>query len=250
MLNFALCDDNYSAIDKLSKMLNSILISNNLKGQITFTSSSPDKLLNFVKHNPVHVLLLDIDLKSTKSGIELAEQIRAIDKSVYIIFITGHFEFSLIAYKCKTFDFLAKPLTKERFEETILRLYSDVFGDTSRYIRLDNNKTVIKEDSIRFIKKDGMKVIFHTDTRDYETYSSFNKISDMLPYNFVRCHKSYIVNMDKITDIDTVDNSIYFSKNDKCFIGPKYKNNFMEVFKNEYFTDDMVSIDCAKRDVI
>ena len=37
MLNFALCDDNYSAIDKLSKMLNSILISNNLKGQITFT---------------------------------------------------------------------------------------------------------------------------------------------------------------------------------------------------------------------
>lgn len=153
MLNFALCDDNYSAIDKLSKMLNSILISNNLKGQITFTSSSPDKLLNFVKHNPVHVLLLDIDLKSTKSGIELAEQIRAIDKSVYIIFITGHFEFSLIAYKCKTFDFLAKPLTKERFEETILRLYSDVFGDTSRYIRLDNNKTVIKEDSIRFIKK-------------------------------------------------------------------------------------------------
>ena len=247
MLNFALCDDNYSAIDKLSKMLNSILISNNLKGQITFTSSSPDKLLNFVKHNPVHVLLLDIDLKSTKSGIELAEQIRAIDKSVYIIFITGHFEFSLIAYKCKTFDFLAKPLTKERFEETILRLYSDVFGDTSRYIRLDNNKTVIKEDSIRFIKKDGMKVIFHTDTRDYETYSSFNKISDMLPYNFVRCHKSYIVNVSKITDIDLADNLISFTKNDQCYIGPIYKNDFMEVLKNEHFTNNMVSIDCIRR---
>ena len=242
MLNFALCDDNYSAIDKLSKMLNSILISNNLKGQITFTSSSPDKLLNFVKHNPVHVLLLDIDLKSTKSGIELAEQIRAIDKSVYIIFITGHFEFSLIAYKCKTFDFLAKPLTKERFEETILRLYSDVFGDTSRYIRLDNNKTVIKEDSIRFIKKDGMKVILHTPTRDYETYSSFSKISDMLPNNFVRCHKSYIVNMSKITDVDISDNTISFNNTDICYIGPKYKNDFMEVLKNEYFTNNMVSI--------
>ena len=237
MLNFALCDDNYSAIDKLSKMLNSILISNNLKGQITFTSSSPDKLLNFVKHNPVHVLLLDI---------ELAEQIRAIDKSVYIIFITGHFEFSLIAYKCKTFDFLAKPLTKERFEETILRLYSDVFGDTSRYIRLDNNKTVIKEDSIRFIKKDGMKVIFHTDTRDYETYSSFNKISDMLPYNFVRCHKSYIVNVGKISDIDIPKNTIHFSNNDSCYIGPKYKEILMEVLENEYDTDDMVSFDIAK----
>ena len=52
--------------------------------------------------------------------------------------------------------------------------------------------------------------------------------------------------MDKITDIDMVDNTISFTKNDKCYIGPKYKNNFMEVFKNEYFSNNMVSIDCAK----
>lgn len=247
MLNFVLCDDNPSAIEKLSKMLNSIIISHNLSGQITFSTNNPNELLKYVKSHTTHVLLLDIELKSSITGIEIANKIREVDKNVYIIFITGYFEFGMLAYKCKTFDFLQKPLTKERFEETILRLYSDILGNKTRYIRLDNDKTIIKENSIRFIKKDGMKVIFHTDTRDYETYSSFSKISDMLPYNFVRCHKSYIVNMDKITDIDTVDNSIYFSKNDKCFIGPKYKNNFMEVFKNEYFTDDMVSIDCAKR---
>ena len=246
MLNFVLCDDNPSAIEKLSKMLNSIIISNNLNGQITFSTNNPNDLLKYVKSHPTHVLLLDIELKSSMTGIEIAKKIRELDKNIYIIFITGYFEFGMLAYKCKTFDFLQKPLTKERFEETILRLYSDVFGNKTRYIRLDNDKTIIKEDSIRFIKKDGMKVIFHTDTRDYETYSSFSKISDMLPYNFVRCHKSYIVNMDKITDIDMVDNTISFTKNDKCYIGPKYKNNFMEVFKNEYFSNNMVSIDCAK----
>ena len=246
MLNFVICDDNISAIDKLSKMLNSIIISHNLKGEITFTTDSPTELLKYVKNNQVHVLLLDIDLKSPTSGLEIAEKIRAVDKSVYIIFVTGHFEFGMVAYKYKTFDFLQKPLTKERFEETILRLYSDVFGNKDKYIRLDHNKTVIKENSIRFIKKDGMKVIFHTDTRDYETYSSFNKISNMLPYNFVRCHKSYIVNMAKITDIDMTENSISFTANDKCFIGPKYKNNFMEVLKNEYFTNNLVSIDYTK----
>ena len=240
MLNFALCDDNFSAIDKLSKMLNSIIISHNLQGQITFSTSNPNELLNYIKNNPIHVLLLDIDLKSSTSGLQLAEKIREIDKNVYIIFVTGHLEFGLVAYKYKTFDFLQKPLTKERFEETILRLYSDIFGNKSKYIRLDNNKTVIKENSIRFIKKNGMKVIFHTDTRDYETYSSFSKISDMLPYNFVRCHKSYIVNMTKITDIDIANNSINFTKNDKCYIGPKYKNYFMEVLNDEYFTNNMV----------
>ena len=152
----------------------------------------------------------------------------------------------MLAYKYKTFDFLQKPLTKERFEETILRLYSDIFGDKTRYIRLDNDKTVIKENTIRFIKKEGMKVIFHTDTRDYETYGSFSKISDMLPYNFVRCHKSYIVNMAKITDIDITNNLISFNNNDQCFIGPKYKDDFMEVLKNEYFTNNMVRVDYAK----
>ena len=203
-------------------------------------------LLKFVKNNPTDVLLLDIDLKSSTSGLQIAEKIRAVDKDIYIIFVTGHFEFGMVAYRYKTFDFLQKPLTKERFEETILRLYSDIFGNKTDYIKLDNDKTVIKENTIRFIKKDGMKVIFHTDTRDYETYSSFSKISDMLPYNFVRCHKSYIVNIDKITDIDMNDNLVFFNKTDKCYIGPKYKNNFMEVLENEYFTNNLVSIDCAK----
>ena len=246
MLNFVLCDDNPSAIDKLSKMLNSILISHNLKGQITFKTTNPLDLLDYVQHNTVHVLLLDIDLKSSTTGLQIAERIRSVDKSIYIIFVTGHFEFGMLAYKYKTFDFLQKPLTKERFEETILRLYSDIFGDKTRYIRLDNDKTVIKENTIRFIKKEGMKVIFHTDTRDYETYGSFSKISDMLPYNFVRCHKSYIVNMAKITDIDITNNLISFNNNDQCFIGPKYKDDFMEVLKNEYFTNNMVRVDYAR----
>lgn len=247
MVNFVLCDDNFGALDKLSRMLNSIIISNNLKGQITYTTDNPTNLLNFVNNNPTDVLLLDIDLKSSTSGLEIAEQIRKIDKSIYIIFVTGHFEFGMVAYKYKTFDFLQKPLTRERFEETILRLYSDIFGDKVKYIKLDNDKTVIKENDIRFIKKDGMKVIFKTDTRDYETYSSFSKISDMLPYNFVRCHKSYIVNIDKIMDINLADNIITFSKDEKCYIGPKYKEKFLEVLNDGYFSNNLDGYDYAKR---
>ena len=250
MLNFVICDDHPSAIEKLSKMLNSIIISNNLKGEIIFSTNNPQELLKFVRNNQTHVLLLDINLKSSISGLQIAEEIRKVDKSIYIIFITGHFEFGMVAYKYKTFDFLQKPLTRERFEETILRLYSDVFGSTDKYLRLDNDKTVIKINSIRFIKKDGMKVIFNTDTREYETYSSFSRISDMLPYNFVRCHKSYIVNISKITDIDFSNNLILFTSNDKCYIGPKYKNKIMEVLENGNFTSNLVCIDYTKSNVI
>ena len=68
----------------------------------------------------------------------------------------------------------------------------------------------------------------------------------MLPYNFVRCHKSYIVNIEKISNIDLSENTIYFSNSDKCYIGPKYKNNFMEVFENEYFSNDLVCANYTK----
>jgi len=241
MLNFALCDDSQTAINKLSKMLESIIIQNNLDGQIVFSTKNPSDLLKYVKNNPVNVVILDIDLNNDISGLKLAEMIRKQDKNIYIIFITGHLEYGLVAYQYKTFDYISKPLTFERFQGTILRLYEDISEDNPRYIRLDNNKTIIPENSIKYIQKDGMKLVFTTDTRTYEVYNSFHKIEEQLPKQFVRCHKSYIVNLDKINNIDFSTNIISFTGNEKCYIGPKYKNNFKEVFTNGNFTNNMDS---------
>ena len=243
MLNFVLCDDNQNAIDKISKMLESIFIRNSLDGQIVFSTINPTSLLNYVKNNTVNVAILDIDLKDNISGLHLADKIRKQSKNTYIIFITGHLEFGLAAYRYKTFDYISKPVTIERFEETILRLFDDMYGDNTRYIKLDNDKTIIPEKNIRFIRKDGMKLVVHTDTRDYVTYNSFTKIQDILPEQFVRCHKSYIVNLNKVTDVNMSNNTISFTERDKCFIGPKYKNNFMEVFKNGNFSNDLECFD-------
>ncbi len=199
--------------------------------------TNPNDVLNFVKTNNVDVLFLDIDLKSKISGIDLASNIRKYNKNIYIIFTSAHLEYVLIAYKCKTFDFIPKPIAYERVEDTIVRLIDDVnFGGRGgSFIRIDNKYTIC-EDSINFIKKDGMKLIFYTDTRNYETYNSFNKISEELSPNFVRCHKSYIANINKISDIEMSSNTIKFGGNKtdyKCFIGPKYKNKLMEVLKND-----------------
>ena len=117
------------------------------------------------------------------------------------------------------------------------------------FIRLDNRNTIINQDHVRFIKKDGMKLIFHTDTRTYETYNSFNKISNELPSNFVRCHKSYIANINKISNINSNSNLIVFDpdSNLKCSIGAKYKNNLMEVLKNHgNFSNNLDNTDDRK----
>ncbi len=244
MLNFVLCDDNKAILDRLNNMLESLFIKHHFDAQVTFTSTKPENTLKYIRSNIVNVIFLDIDLKSKISGLDLAKEIRKQNKQVYIIFTSAHLEYVLIAYQYKTFDFIPKPITIERLEETIMRIMEDISGvqKKSKFIRLSNRNTIIDEDSIRFIKKDGMKLVFFTDNRTYETYSSFAKISEELPNNFVRCHKSYIANINKITNVSSVDNTIAFDANNevKCYIGPKYKNKVMEVLKNDgNFTNNL-----------
>ena len=246
MLNFVLCDDSKTALNKLSRMLESIIIQNKLDGQIVLSTQSPSTLLKYVKNNPVNVAILDIDLNNDISGLKIAESIRKYDKNIYIIFTTGHLEFGLVAYRYKTFDYIAKPISYERLRETIFRLYDDISSDTPKYIRFDNNKTIIPENSIKYIQRDGMKLVFTTDTRTYEVYSSFSKLEPFLPKQFVRCHKSYIVNLDKIININFSSNTISFSANQKCFIGPKYKNYFKEVFHDGNFSNNLDCVNNAK----
>lgn len=232
MLNFVICDDNLNILSKLETMLENIFVKNGFEAKVAFTSDNIDDTLTHIDANKVDVLMLDINLKAGKSGLELAEVVRKKNKDVYLIFTTGHLEYAMVAYKFKTFDYLAKPITYDRLEDTVKRLFEDINGLPKKYIKIDNKNTIIDESQIHFIKRDGMKLIFHTSSRDYDTYSSFAKLEDKLPENFVRCHKSFVINLDNVKNMDSVTSTIYLNDDSSCSIGPKYKQELMEVIKN------------------
>ena len=232
MLNFIICDDNLNILNKLKTMLENIFVKNNFEANVSYTSDNIDDILSYVDDNKVDVLMLDINLKADKSGLELAEAVRKKNKNVYLIFTTGHLEYAMVAYKFKTFDYLAKPITYDRLEDTVKRLFEDINGLPKKYIKIDNKNTIIDESQIHYIKRDGMKLIFHTSSRDYDTYSSFAKLDDKLPENFVRCHKSFVINLNNVKNVDPVTCTIYLTDDSSCNIGPKYKQEFMEVLKN------------------
>ena len=234
MVNFVLCDDNIQLLSKLKDMLESIFIKYDLNACIKFTTNKIDDLISFVNTNNVEVLFLDIDLDSDCNGIELAKEIRKNNKFIYIIFVTGHFEYIISAYECKTFDFIQKPFTQSKLESTILRLFDDINANTTKFIKLNNKHKLVNQNLVNYIQKDGMKAIYSMNSGSIESYGSFKEISNSLPNNFVRCHKSFIVNIDNISNIDLKSNTIFFkdSTSSTCFIGPKYKNNFMEVLNN------------------
>lgn len=233
MLNFIICDDNLNILDKLEKLLNNIFVKNNFDAQVGFKTDCFDGILNYMDSNKVDVIMLDINLKSHQSGLELAEAIRKKDKNVYLIFTTGHLEYAMVAYKYKTFDYLAKPITYDRLEDTVKRLFDDINGLPKKYIKIDNKNTLLDSAEILYIKRDGMKLIFHTSSCDYDTYSSFNKFECKLPDCFMRCHKSYIANIHAIKNVDSVTNMVYFEDGSFCTMGPKYKKDILEVLKND-----------------
>lgn len=241
MLNFVLCDDNVNIVSKLKEMLELLFVKLDIDATVSFTSDNAMQVLDFVDKNHVDVLILDINLNSNISGIELAKRIRKTNKDIYIIFSTGHLEYSLVAYSVKTFDYLPKPITLERLEVTLKRLLEDIQFSNKKFLSIDKH-TLVNHADINVIKRDGMKVVFCTPTQTYETYSSFNKLQSILPDNFVRCHKSYIVNTDNICNINSTKNEITFQDNSKCGIGPKYKHNLMEVFNHGIFSINMDSI--------
>lgn len=228
MLNFVLCDDNLTFLNGLEAMLSKLFIKHNLDAKISFKTDSTHKLLNYIKNNSVDVLFLDINLDDKNVGINVAEEIRKIDKCLHIIFTTAHFEFVMEAYKVNAFDYLVKPISQDKLEETLLRLVDYLENSSNHFIKI-NGTTFVNQNDIQYIKKEGMKLIYHTDNAKYEAYNSFSKIMDILPNDFVRCHKSFIANVSNINHIEINTNTILFNNGDKCYIGPSYKNNFMEV---------------------
>ena len=231
MLNFIICDDEINMINKLSLLFEKAFIKNDFDAKIVLKTQNYKELLSFMSSNLVNVVVLDIDFKNSKiNGLNIAKEIRKINKDCYIIFITSHFEYVMEAYDYKTFAYLFKnSISVDTLSDTLNRLFDDVSGSFTKFIKIDNKGTFVDLNDVQFIEKSGMKLIYHTSHSVLETYNSFSKIQDMLPHNFVRCHKSFIANVNNIVHISLTDSCITFKNDEVCYIGPKYKNSLMEV---------------------
>lgn len=231
MLNFVICDDDIHMINKLSLLFEKAFLKHDYDAKVVLKTSNYKEVLSYISSNSVNVVVLDIEFKNSKlNGLNIAEEIRKINKDCYLIFITSHFEYVMEAYDYKTFAYLFKnSLSIDTLSDTLARLFDDVSGTSYKFLKIDNKGNFLDLNDIQFIEKNSMKLIYHTTHGVYETYNSFSKIEYMLPTNFVRCHKSFIANTNNITHISLPNGSITFKTGEVCYIGPKYKKSLLEV---------------------
>lgn len=142
------------------------------------------------------IYLLDIH---GVEGMSIAREIRRRKSRSVIIFITGFREFMEEAFDVQAFHYLLKPIESEKFARVFRRAMTEASED-SRFIlvRAGGILRKIFLDSILFIESDDKKVRIRLEDSTLETYSTLTTLESELGARFFRCHRCYLVNLDKI----------------------------------------------------
>ena len=197
-LNCVVVDD--SAIQRLSIVK---LVENHPALNLIAEYSSALETKNGLNNNQVDLIFLDIEMP-VLNGFELLD---VLNNKPQIIFVTGKTEYAFKAFNYDATDYLHKPITRERFNTAVEKaleqhkLTQDFNEEEGEHIcgksNLKKRKVYIKD--IKWIEALGDYVKLVTEENSLVVLSTMKSFEKELPENkFLRIHKSYIVNLDKI----------------------------------------------------
>lgn len=144
------------------------------------------------------LLFLDIRLPDML-GIEAARQIRRLDESVMIVFVTNLSQYAIEGYSVNAYDYILKPLLYDAFEVKLGRIRNVLSHQrASDYLTVKTKRETfhIEIDAILYVEVDGHDLIFHTFERDYRAWGTLAQYEQKLSAAyFSRCNVCYLVNL-------------------------------------------------------
>lgn len=175
-----------------------------------------ESVIQFRRQKP-EVVFLDIGIKG-QNGIECAKILCELDPKVKIIFATAHAEYMSDAFELYAFDYLVKPFDLERVSRTLDRIASlaesHSYEPEERVVKAEyrQDKLLVKgKESMSFIhipdiiliQRENNATVIYTETDSYVTSASMAELERKLdPEQFLRSHKSYIINLSRIRKIE------------------------------------------------
>lgn len=224
-------DDDVEHNLNMQKRLDYIFAKHAMEAETRLITTEPEDVLKYCIENidRDNVYFLDVDFGCDITGIELAMKIREHDAMAYIVFVSAHPEFVMPSLKTKIFDFLIKPISTGLLEKCILAIQKD-FHSVKKF---ENRALVFKSgvkiyqlnmDDIVFLEKFGHLLVVHTLNGQITGMESLDNIENKLDNNlFLRCHKSFIANLNHIKEIDFKNNLIIFGNRESCSFSKRYK---------------------------
>ena len=183
--------------------------------------------MKILSEEEVDLIFVDINMPDL-NGLDF---IRSLVNRPLVIFTTAYSEYAVEGFKLDAVDYLLKP--RRQFEYRLLEQQgeignaSQIKGD-SLFVKSDYRVVRIDVKNIRYIEgmSEYVRIFVEGEDKPVITLASLQKMEERLPTHFMRVHRSYIVNLRKITEVSRL--RIIFDKNTYIPVGDNYKEKFTE----------------------
>lgn len=216
MIKCVIVEDEFPAREELKYFIN------NFDGvELEKEFDNPVDALKYLQGNKIDVVFLDINMPEL-DGMSLGKIISKMDENIKIVFITAYRDYAADAFEIKAFDYILKPYSDERIKEVLENITKEKESENSKDVNsrinkitgmLDNKIFVISLDDIYYIEVNEKDSLIYTKDAVYISKVKISKLEEILPKEkFYRTHRSYIVNLDKIVEVEPWFNSTYVLK--------------------------------------
>lgn len=229
MLTAIALDDEPLALDVVKTFCNKVDF---IDLQKIFTEAN--EALKHIRKYPVDLLFLDIQMPAI-SGIELY---KAFSQNTMVIFTTAFSEYAVEGFNLSAIDYLLKPFEFERFKKAVdkAREYHKYLRKDENtanpylYIRADYSLVKVTMSDILYIEglDNYLKIHLGNAKPIVARMSMKNMMEKLSQKDFVRAHRSYIVN---IHAIDSIRNKVIYINNTEIPIGINYYDALQEMMK-------------------
>jgi two-component system, LytTR family, response regulator len=220
--------------------------------QIDIIGEAENGIVGLEKINTLRPQLVFLDIEMP--GLTGFEMLQKVNTQPKIIFTTAYDEFALKAFEENSIDYLVKPIHPERLEKAINKLPQlDSFAALQQLaqqlsqpaqqkllstisVAVGNKIVLVKiENIILFKAEDKYITVFDVEGNKHIITQSLNYLEEQLPPNFIRVHRTYIINKDKITEIRKTFNSRYLfilkgAESENIQTGTSYTTAVKKVF--------------------
>ncbi len=168
-----------------------------------------DDAADYLAQNSIDGLLLDLNLNGL-DGFDLLKQ--QLSKSFQTIVVSANSDRALEAFEYGVLDFVAKPFVQERVEAAIQRLLNRQHQSHCKYLTYQqrNELKMIAVEDIAFVKAAGhYSEICTREGHEVLHEKNLEGLMQILPVNFMRIHRSYVVNLNDIASLKADSGSKY-----------------------------------------
>lgn len=201
-MNIAIVDDMITDCNNLTNLISDILHNKD----IDYNIYSYTKVYEFLESNiKFDAVFMDI-LMPDKTGMDTARELRNMKLDIPIIFVTTEKSFALEGYEVQAFDYIIKPVDKERLTGILNRLTKKY--NKPRYIVIKENRHSIEIPvcNIIYAEARGHSVDIFTTNTKYTSYMSFKEFTALFANEkyFKICNRGILINFNRVKKI--IDN--------------------------------------------